>query len=117
MSFITQHKLIIIVAVVVVALGVWYGLSGSSGSTPALITQSPAGGGADQELVSTLLALRAVKLDGTIFTDPAFVNLRDFSTQIIPESVGRPNPFAPLSSPTPASASSTHALQLFTPPK
>ena len=117
MTFISQHKLIIIIAVIVVAGGVWYGLSGSTSSSPALITTTSVGGDADQELVSTLLALRAVKLEGTIFSDPAFVNLKDFSTQIIPEAVGRPNPFAPLTaSATSSSASSAHAAQLFTPP-
>lgn len=116
MSFISQHKLIIIIAVAVVALGVWYGLSGSAPSSP-LITTTPIQGGADQELVSTLLALRAVKLDGTIFTDATFVDLRDFSTQIIPEPVGRPNPFAPISSGATTSASSAHDAELFTPPR
>lgn len=114
MNFISQHKLSIIIVAVVLALGVWYGLSGTPTPSPTLITQSSSSG-ADQDLVSTLLALRAVKLEGTIFSDPAFVNLKDFSTQIIPEPVGRPNPFAPLSSGGSASASSTHALQLFVP--
>lgn len=113
-----RHKLVIVIAVVVVAGAVWYALSDSgapaSQGSP-LLTTTPAGSGADQELVATLLALRAVKLDGTIFTDPSFMSLRDFSTQIIPEPVGRPNPFAPLLSTASTSAGATHAAQLFTP--
>lgn len=117
MSFISQHKLIIAIAVIVIVGGVWYGLSGNSTSSPALITQTPVAGSADQDLVSTLLALRSVKLDGTIFSDPTFVQLKDFSTQIIPEPVGRPNPFAPLNMNASTSPNSTHAAQLFTPKK
>jgi hypothetical protein len=51
---------------------------------------------ADADIVNTLLELRAVSLSGTIFSDPAFLRLKDFGSQIIPEPVGRPNPFAPL---------------------
>jgi hypothetical protein len=118
MSFLSQHKLIIIVAVIIVVLGVWYALSGGSPQTPTLTTTTPSGtASADQELVSTLLALRAVKLDGTILSDPSFVNLRDFSTQIIPEPVGRPNPFAPLSVSATSSSAGARASQLFTAPR
>ena len=116
MSFISQHKLIaILVLIVVLGMG-WYALSGSSAPAPSLTTTQAAGTSpADQTLVTTLLALRAVKLDATIFSDPAFVDLRDFSTQIVPEPVGRDNPFAPLPSTAAASASSTKSAQLFAP--
>lgn len=116
MQTLVRHKLILIVIILIVGGGIWYIMSGGGGSSESLITQTPiATAGADQELVSTLLALRAVKLDGTIFSEPAFLNLKDFSTQIIPETVGRPNPFAPLSAGASNSASSTRAAQLFTP--
>jgi len=117
MSFITQHKLIVIVAVLLALVGGWYFLSGSPASAPSLTTTPVAGATspADQNLVSTLLALRAVKLDGTIFSDPSFLSLKDFSTQIVPEPVGRPDPFAPLSVSPSTSASSTHSAQIFSP--
>lgn len=50
----------------------------------------------DGDVVGVLLQLRAVSLSGTIFTDPAFQALQDFGSEIIPEPVGRQNPFAPL---------------------
>ncbi len=116
MAALGRHKLILIVILVIVGGGVWYVVSGGSGDSESLITQTPiASAGADQELVSTLLALRAVKLEGTIFSESAFLNLKDFSTQIIPEAVGRSNPFAPISAGASNSASSTRAAQLFTP--
>lgn len=106
------------IIILVVLLGVgWYALSGGGPvAAPTLTTTSAAGtSAADKNLVSTLLALRAVKLDGSILTNPAFSSLKDFSTQIVPEPVGRPNPFAPLAVPTSVSTSSTHSAQIFSP--
>ena len=116
MSYISQHKLIVgMVIIVVLGIG-WYALSGSSAPTPTLTTTRVAGSSpADQNLVSTLLALRSVKLDATLFSDPTFMSLKDFSTQIVSEPVGRTNPFAPLSTSAAASATSTQNAQLFSP--
>ena len=111
-----RHKLILIGGVILIAGGVWFGMSGNT-KTPALETTpiqgsvSPVG----QELVASLLTLRAVKLEGTILTDPSFMSLKDFSTQIVPEAVGRENPFAPLVQGASPSANSTKSDQIFTP--
>lgn len=93
------HKNIFIIggiAIAVVGL-VWYGMS--SKEDAALLTTTDVSGSssvAERELIDTLLTLRAVSLDGVIFLNPAFLSLRDFGTQIIPEPTGRRNPFAPL---------------------
>lgn len=117
METLKQHKILVIIAILVVVLIAWYILSGSSGdsASKSVITTTTPTDAADRELVSTLLALRSVKLDGTIFSEPAFASLKDFSTQIISEPVGRPNPFAPLSAAASSSADSVHAAKLFTP--
>lgn len=109
MAWISQHKLLFIIIVVLVAGGVWYGLSSSGEPTALLTTQdlttgSPTADSADQQLVGSLLTLRAVTLSGTIFSDTAFMSLQDFGTTIVPEPVGRPNPFEPIGSSTPAAA-------------
>lgn len=104
MQWIKEHKLLFIGLVVAVAVVAWYGLTRNPAPEPLLTTVTPTGSGsptqqsADQELVATLLTLRAVTLSGTIFQDPAFMSLRDFGTTIVAEPVGRPNPFAPLGS-------------------
>ncbi len=104
-NFLLSHKIMLVMLAALLAVGVWFGLSsGTSPSDSLLSTETVSGNGPEQELVSTLLALRAVKLDGAIFTDPAFMSLKDFSTQIVPEPVGRPNPFAPFSSAAQAQA-------------
>ena len=118
MQWIKQHLLLFIGIIVVLAAVFWYGLSSSSTPAPILTTDTVSGSpsleSSDQELVTTLLALRAVTLSGTIFQDPAFTSLSDFSTAIVPEPVGRDNPFAPLSgSATTSTKDNPHAAQLF----
>lgn len=95
----SQYKLYIMTLVgILIAVGAWWFLSAEPQDDSLLATENVAGGGlVDKDLVGTLLQLRAVSLGGTIFSDPAFMALQDFGTQIVPEPVGRPNPFAPTS--------------------
>jgi len=100
-----------ILGIAILAAGaLWYGLSQSSAPAPTIVTSSANGtsntpGGAltpgpvdkdTQQILEILLALRSVKLDDAIFSNNSFISLKDFSTKIIPEPVGRPDPFAPL---------------------
>ncbi|MBP9757994.1 MAG: hypothetical protein KBD06_05320 [Candidatus Pacebacteria bacterium] len=103
MEKIKKNMLWIIVLVVVVVGGVWYGMSGGGVENAQLLTTdvvndsgSPTADTVDRDLVETLLTLRAITLSGTIFNDPAFKVLQDFGTTIVPEPVGRDNPFAPI---------------------
>jgi len=117
MNWIKQHKLLFVIVVLVLVGTVWYGLSQGGAPAPLLTTEtvtSVGSTGADKGLVGTLLSLRAVTLSGTIFNQPAFLRLQDFSTPIIPEPVGRQNPFAPIDSQRGAATSSGNA-QIFTP--
>ena len=110
MQTILQHKFLLVLSGLVVAGIVWYGLSPSS-ALPDLVSTPDSEGGtqADPGIVSTLLTLRSVKLDGAIFSRPAFKELDDISTEIVSEPVGRANPFAPLS------ARTSTSTQTFTP--
>jgi hypothetical protein len=103
MDWIKKHMMLILVLVVVIVAGTLYGMSGGGTTEDPLLTTdtvndsgSPTADTADRDLVETLLTLRAITLSGTIFGDPAFQSLQDFGTTIVPEPVGRPNPFAPL---------------------
>ncbi len=106
----SRNTLILIVVGVIVAGAVWYGFSGSSAGSTILTTQAAdaSSNPAQQDLVSTLLTLRAVSLSGTIFSDPSFRGLKDFSTQIVSEPMGRPDPFAPLPSSVTAAAAAAN---------
>jgi len=114
-QMLSRYKFFVLGAAVLLAFGVWYGLSQGSPSSSSLLTADTPTDAASQDVVDTLLQLRAVKLDGAIFTEPAFQTLKDFSTQIVPEPVGRPDPFAPLTTSLSPSASSTKAAQIFSP--
>lgn len=113
MSYLKNRTFLLIIAGIFLAIAMWY--SFLRDKTPAPLIQSAdltRATGADSDVVQTLLQLRAVSLSGTIFSEPAFMSLQDFGSQIVPEPVGRMNPFAPLSSS--AAATTTTAT---TPPK
>ncbi len=107
--FLARNKLLILLALVVLGAGLWYAFLGASDTGSLLVNEdlTTSTNASDKELVQTLLQLRAIELNGTIFTAPSFMALQDFGSQIVPEPVGRPNPFAPLGAS--AAASSTAA--------
>ncbi|OGG45206.1 hypothetical protein A2673_02320 [Candidatus Kaiserbacteria bacterium RIFCSPHIGHO2_01_FULL_50_13] len=93
-----NKKIFIIGGIGIVVAGVvWYGMT-SETPTSLLTTTDVTGASSatERDLIDTLLALRAVTLNGSIFSDRAFLSLQDFGTQIITEPAGRSNPFAPL---------------------
>jgi hypothetical protein len=110
-----HNKLVLIVIILVVLGGAWYGLSSSSAGPAPVLSSAGTDTSGDQSIVSTLLALQAITLSGTIFSDPAFSTLRDFTTAIVPEPVGRPDPFAPLTAQS--NATSSKSAQIFKPAK
>ena len=106
-----QHKIIIAVGAIVVIGIAWYMLSSGSSDTSNLVTEEMDAG--DQELIQSLQILRAIQLDPSIFSNPSYLSLRDFSTQIIPEPVGRPDPFAPLSASVAPTSQTMEGAQIF----
>lgn len=67
-----------------------------------LVTPDPPPAGQNEgnqkgrEILALLADLKKIQLDGSIFDDPKFQELQDFSRELIPEPKGRPNPFAPI---------------------
>ncbi|MFH1608470.1 MAG: hypothetical protein ABH951_00420 [Patescibacteria group bacterium] len=50
-----------------------------------------------RDFLAILLSVKNIKIDDSIFSDPAFMSLNDSSIQLISDgNEGRPNPFAPL---------------------
>jgi len=100
MDLVKQNKFLFVIAALVIAGFVWYGLSEKKPKEGLLTSESVSGAqsAAERELLDTLLELRSIQLSGQIFGDPAFGRLQDFSTQIVSEPIGRKNPFAPLGS-------------------
>lgn len=87
--------------------------SGTAGSSTA---NTVAGGEVGREFLATLLSLRTIKLDTTIFSSPAFLSLRDFELTLIQEAnPGRTNPFSPLGVEPAAGATVTPSVSAPTP--
>lgn len=62
------------------------------------------------DFLSILLNVKSIKLDDSIFLDPAFLSLHDSSILLISDGTeGRPNPFAPIGADT-STISSTSTL-------
>lgn len=52
--------------------------------------------GPGSDLLPFLFQLNSLKLDDSIFSDPVFLSLEDFTVEIAEQPQGRINPFAPL---------------------
>jgi hypothetical protein len=48
------------------------------------------------KILAILEEMKSITLDTGIFTDPMFQNLSDFTVELAPEPISRPNPFAPI---------------------
>lgn len=103
LDIIKKNKIIALgVLLALVGIG-WYSFLGGGGEE--LLSSDEVDGSTEQsaaerEILNTLLELRAIELEGQIFSDPAFTSLRDFSTDIVAEPIGRNNPFAPFTANT-----------------
>lgn len=116
---ILRSKVAIIAIVVVIAGGLWYGLTSSSSSAPTgALTSSGNDTSGDQSIVSTLLTLQSITLSGAVFSNPAYTTLKDFTTAVVPVPAGRLDPFAPLPASAPATTvTSGKSAQIFQPAK
>lgn len=52
----------------------------------------------DAKVLETLINMRNLRLDDRLFNNPAFLRLVNTERKIIPEPVGRRNPFSPIGS-------------------
>jgi len=104
LDLLKRNKYILIVVVLIIVAFIWLG---SSEEQPELLTSESVveTSAAEQELVDSLLQLRSISLDGTLFLDPAFVSLQDSGVDILSEPIGKRNPFAPLDIPVVSGAS------------
>jgi len=98
MNFFSKFKGVIAVLIAVVIAFFVYSYFFTGTPQPVLSSTAPADSNAavDQDLITLLLTLKNIKLDGTIFSDPVFQSLQDFGKDLVQEPVGRTNPFAPL---------------------
>ena len=96
-------KNILIVVVVAVLLFVAYSLlvkKGAKSETTKVgaLTErtGPGAFSAAQEAATTLDDIRRIRVDTGLFSGGVFSDLKDFRINILPEPVGRDNPFTPI---------------------
>ena len=112
MSNTTKVVLVAVVIIAILGFGYWYSTSnsGQPSNSPLQTSTSTTGStglssndaSISDTFLSLLLNMRTIKLDQTIFSDPGFLALQDFSTTIAPDTdPGRVNPFAPIGTDAP----------------
>jgi len=80
----------------------------SSGAASSNTDTSDQSSPISEEFLSVLLNIKNIKLDDAIFSDRAFINLKDSSILLTPSGdEGRLNPFAPIGFDASASSAAT----------
>ncbi len=102
---------IVIAIILIVAGGIYFYSKGSNENidtsslevtyTPESTDATLVGG----RVLNLLAQINSLKIDGTLFNNPAYKSLRDYSITIPEQNVGRTNPFAPIPGASPSSSS------------
>lgn len=95
----TLKSTIIIVAIIAIALiAYFYYEGGKPADSGSLLSAGSAQNGSlvGSQVLGLLNQIQSLHIDVSLFTDPGYQTLRDYSVEIPPENVGRDNPFAPL---------------------
>ena len=113
MDFLLRNKIAVISMVVVIIGMVWYLSSTTSSDTSGSAISTENNNQQEQSLVNSLLALRSITLSGDIFSNQAFKSLKDNSTQIVAEPIGRDDPFKALGASVQPTVNTTQGAQIF----
>lgn len=89
MSNKVNNKLILVVVLVVLLALLWYGFV-DTGTTSVETDGGPRVG---TDLIEMTMELANARLDQSLFTEPNYLYLIDFSTIVPPQPLGRTNPF------------------------
>ncbi len=99
-QFFQKNKVMLPVIILVIVLGIiGYFYISSSGNDSDLLVQADKDTNdqvVGRDLLVALNRLNAITLNDSLFKDVIFASLNDFSVQIVPQAVGRNNPFSPL---------------------
>jgi hypothetical protein len=97
-------KIVVVVLAFVGAVG-FLGFYFLKTEDPALLSvEAVAASPAGQEIFQALAELRGLSMDDGVFKLHAFETLQDYSININPEPIQRPNPYAPIGFEQPAPA-------------
>jgi hypothetical protein len=93
-----SRNLIILIALGILVLGAAaYLIFGKANTDPILSANGAPASAAEQSFLNLTAQLNPVNFDTSILDDPRFRALVNLETAILPENVGRTDPFSPLS--------------------
>ncbi|MEK9184661.1 MAG: hypothetical protein AAB866_00660 [Patescibacteria group bacterium] len=99
-QFFQKNKVMLPVIILVVVLGIigyfYISSRGNSGDLLVQVDKTASDQVVGKDLLIALNRLNAITLDDSLFRDAVFATLNDFSVEIVPQAVGRNNPFSPL---------------------
>lgn len=97
----SNSTFLIAIALVIMGGLYWYFFIGKSEELPLTPSSSVGSENPAQTKFQTLVSqLQPISFDSSIFSDPNFTLLVDLTTPVVPETLGRLDPFAPLSGAT-----------------
>ncbi len=95
-NIIKQNRILFIILAVIIMLFIAYGFSDKTTSSVLIQKQAATDSSSiEQEILQLLMDVQSIKLDGSVFQDPTFNQLRDFGRKVIQEPTGKINPFLP----------------------
>ncbi len=103
----TIYSAVVIIGALIVTFYL-FSKNSTPSSTDSLVQvqNTPDASAASARILNLLNQIKSLKIDTTLFSDPAYKTLVDYSVSIPEVNVGRPNPFAPIpgfiESPAPA---------------
>jgi hypothetical protein len=100
-TFIKQNTLFVVVALLAVVGAGYYFLFMKTDSAPVL-SASEVDSPESQQILQQLARLQAIELNEAVFKDPVFLSLNDYGVVLVPEPIGRRNPFQAISFSAPA---------------
>lgn len=92
-----SNILITVVAVILLGGGLYWYVTGQSGTDAPLTSVVMAGNPAQNQFQMLVSQLQPISFNTDIFSDPRFTALVDITTPLVPEPSGRIDPFAPIS--------------------
>jgi len=115
MSKLIKKAIIFVVAFILIAV-LWSVFSGKKKDSASLtvtggqgtaVPLSSDGDIVEDTFLNTLLNISAISLNDSVFDDPRFMSLQDFTVTLIPQAVGRTNPFLQTGSTVPLTTTTT----------
>jgi hypothetical protein len=91
-----KKKILIIAIVVVIVIAGYMFLKDDAPEASETLSVAPTDDTIGGDILPLLYQLKSLQLDTTIFRDPAFATLQDYSIEIPDQPQGRENPFAPI---------------------